>query len=96
MIKNFGWMIFIDANKEILRGKTEVVETTYLLAAILKFIIDNKPNQISVGVFENNDVNPLKHIFDLFRIKDPDLFKTTTRSLNDRLKDVIFCLCVLY
>jgi len=44
MIKNFGWMIFIDANKEILRGKTEVVETTYLLAAILKFIIDNKPN----------------------------------------------------
>jgi hypothetical protein len=43
MIKNFGWLIFIDTNKEILRGKKEVVETTYLLAAILNFIIENKP-----------------------------------------------------
>ena len=48
-----------DTNKEILRGKAEVVETTYLLAAILNFIIENKPAQISIGVFENNDANHL-------------------------------------
>ena len=54
-----GWLIFIDTNKEILFGKSEVVETTYLLAAILNFIVENKPTQISIGVFENNDINHL-------------------------------------
>ena len=38
-MKNFGWLVFIDSNKEILKGKAEVVETTYLMAAIINFII---------------------------------------------------------
>ena len=44
MIKNFGWLLFIDYNKEILKGKSEVVETTYMLASIINFIIENKPS----------------------------------------------------
>jgi len=79
MLKNFGWLIFIDANKEILHGKAEVVETTYLLATILNFIVQNKPSTITIGVFENNKVDPFEHIFSLFKMQDKDLFTSMNK-----------------
>jgi hypothetical protein len=88
MLKNFGWLLFIDANREILHDKAEVVETTYLLATILGFIIQNKPSSITIGVFENSNIDKIKHIFGLFKMQDQNLFTSTNKALFKRLSKV--------
>jgi len=75
-------------NKELLHGKAEVVETTYLLATILNFIIQNKPSSMAIDVFENNPIDKLQHVLDMFKMQDKDRFIAMNKQLFIRLKDV--------
>ncbi len=56
-LRDLGWLIFINAKQHILLNRTELVESVYMLTAVLTYALYYLPSQIKVAYLESKSRN---------------------------------------
>lgn len=51
-VRNFTWLVFVNSRASILQNRTELVESVFLVAAILNHTVYNLPAEIPLTYFE--------------------------------------------
>lgn len=57
-----GWLLFINAKRQILNNRTEFVDSIYLLTVTLAHLLTYLPQKIRVSYFEKSHLNIRKII----------------------------------
>jgi hypothetical protein len=78
-LKNFGWLLYINAKGEILKNEMDVVKAVFLLMSTLTHVVYNTPSHVTISYFEKLGKN----------IYDNDFQKKNQKAVQEAIIELL-------